>query len=239
MATVISVSNHVPFRARRMGPGEERFDLDPAHPPWVAIRNTIRYTDDVVRELIESLQDEPWFEHTIVIITGDHGYDLGQRGTTTQKSGWREATWVPLVIHTPDPDLPKGRHEEPATLLDIAPTVADLLKIREPNPWMGASLVAPGYTGSPFVAGRGLAIFGESGRWSLASNPRTGRLGLYDWASDPLQRRDSAAQHPDVVQALDREAKSERVLVDYLLEANRVWRPEVTRPSAESNASAP
>jgi hypothetical protein len=104
---------------------------------------------------------------------------------------------------------------------------------------MGASLVAPGYTGSPFVAGRGLAIFGESGRWSLASNPRTGRLGLYDWASDPLQRRDSAAQHPDVVQALDREAKSERVLVDYLLEANRVWRPEVTRPSAESNASAP
>ncbi|HKU62488.1 MAG TPA: sulfatase-like hydrolase/transferase [Gemmatimonadales bacterium] len=239
MATVISVSNHLPFRARRMGPGEERFDVYPDHPPWMAIRNTIHYTDDVVGEFIGSLQNEPWFAHTIVVITGDHGYDLGERGTATQGSGWREATWVPLVIHGAHPRLRKGAHEEPASLLDIAPTVAHLLGIRETNPWMGSSLVEPGHTGSPFASGRGTGIFGESGRWSLVVYPNTGRPGLYDWNEDPLQRHDLADQHRPVVDSIERQATRERLLLDYLIEANRVWQAAVTPPAPEPAAAGP
>jgi len=224
MATVISISNHLPFLARRMGPGEERFDLDPEHPPSVAIRNTMRYTDDVVRELIESLEPEPWFARTLIIITGDHGYDLGEHGTTGQASGWRESVWVPLLIHGAHPRLPRGGHDEPATLLDIAPTVTDLLGIREPTPWMGSSLAVKGHTGSPFASARGPAIFGEDGRFSLAVNPTTGRAGLYDAIDDPLERKDVAAAHPDIVAGLEQQAWDEGRLVDYLLEANRVWR---------------
>jgi hypothetical protein len=224
MATVISISNHLPFLARRMGPGEERFDLDPEHPPARAIRNTMRYTDDVVRELIESLEPEPWFARTLIVITGDHGYDLGEHGTTGQASGWRESVWVPLVIHGAHPRLPRGGHDEPATLLDIAPTVTDLLGIREPTPWMGSSLALKGHTGSPFASARGPAIFGEQGRFSLAVNPTTGKAGLYDAREDPLERKDIAAAHPEVVDSLERQAWDEGRLVDYLLEANLVWR---------------
>jgi phosphoglycerol transferase MdoB-like AlkP superfamily enzyme len=240
MATVVSASNHIPFRARRMGAGEERFDLDPQEPPSVAIRNTMRYTDDVVRELIESLRDEPWYAHTIVVITGDHGYDLGERGTATLESGWRQATWVPLVIHSPHPRLPKGAHDdEPASLLDIAPTITDLLGIRERNPWMGASLAAPGYTGSPLTGGRAARLFGEAGPWSLAVYPTTGRAGLFAWRDDPLQRRDVADQYPAVVAAIQRQAHSEQALVDYLIWANRVWQPEVTPAAPAPAASGP
>jgi hypothetical protein len=224
MATVISISNHLPFLARRMGPGEERFDLDPEHPPAAAIRNTMRYTDDVVRELIESLEPEPWFAHTLIVITGDHGYDLGEHGTTGQASGWRESVWVPLVIHGAHPRLPRGGHDEPASLLDIAPTVADLLDIREPTPWMGSSLAVKGHTGSPFASARGPAIFGEDGRFSLAVNPMTGKAGLYDAIKDPLERKDIAPAHPDVVAGLEQQAGDEGRLMDYLLEANLVWR---------------
>jgi hypothetical protein len=224
MATLISISNHIPFRARRMGPGEERFDLDPDRPVSVAIRNTMRYTDDVVRELIESLEPEPWFARTLVIITGDHGYDLGERGTSGQNSGWREAVWVPLVIHGAHPRLPRGGRDEPATLLDIAPTVADLLGIRDPTPWMGSSLAAAGHTGSPFAAARDLAIFGEQGRFSMVVDPRTGKPRLFDAIEDPLQRRNISAAHPGVADALRRQAEHERRLVDYLVEANLVWR---------------
>lgn len=224
MATVISIANHRPFRARRMGPGEERFDLDPDRPPNVAIRNTMRYTDDVVREFIDSLQGERWYAHTLIVITGDHGYDLGEHGTSGQATGWRESIWVPLVIHGAHPRLPRGGHDEPASLLDIAPTLADLLDIRDPNPWMGSSLAVRGHTGSPFAVRRGPAVFGEQGRYSMVVNPSNGKTGLYDAIEDPLQHENIAAEHPGVAAALRREADDERRLVDYLLEANGVWR---------------
>lgn len=238
MATVVSISNHLPFLARRLGPSEERFDLDPERPPRVAIRNTMRYTDDVVRELIESLEPEPWFARTLIVITGDHGYNLGEHGTSGASSGWREAVWVPLVIHGAHPRLPRGGHDEPATLLDIAPTVADLLGIREPTPWMGSSLAVKGHTGSPFASSRRSGTFGEQRRFSLAVNPSTGQAGLYDAIGDPLERKDISSLHPDVVAQLRRQAVDERQLVDYLLEANLVWREAPLGPHTRSDEIA-
>jgi phosphoglycerol transferase MdoB-like AlkP superfamily enzyme len=223
MATVVSISNHIPFMARRMGVPEARFDLDPARPPARAIRNTMRYTDDVVRELIQSLQSEPWFAHTLVVVTGDHGYDLGEHGTKGQDTGWREAVWVPLIIYGPHPRLPRGRHDEPASQLDIAPTVADLLGIREPSPWMGASLLARGHTGSPFAFARYGSIFGEDGRYSMVAQPATWRTLLFVFDTDPLEHHDVSAAHPEVATALRRLAGDRVRLIDYLLEVNLVW----------------
>ncbi|HEX2249471.1 MAG TPA: sulfatase-like hydrolase/transferase [Gemmatimonadales bacterium] len=220
MATVISISNHVPFRSRHI---EMQFVQDANSPPAVAIRNSMRYTDDVLREFIEVLRREPWFARTLVVITGDHGYDLGEHGTPGQDSGWRESVWVPLVIHGAHARLPRGGHDEPASLLDIAPTVADLLGIREPTHWMGSSLARAGRRGWPFAASRRTSTFGEHGRFSMVVHPRTGKAGLYDAIQDPLQQKDISAAHPEVVAALRSQAENERLLVDYLLEANLVW----------------
>jgi arylsulfatase A-like enzyme len=55
---------------------------------------------------------------------------------------YRESVWVPLIIAGPHPRLRAGRHEVPATLLDIAPTLADLLGLRVAVPWQGHSLLA-------------------------------------------------------------------------------------------------
>jgi Sulfatase len=229
-ATVISITNHIPFNARRMGPGEERFSLDPEHPPRIAIRNTMRYTDDVVRELIDTLATEPWFGRTLVVITGDHGYDLGEHGMTGQGSGWRESVWVPLLIHGAHPRLPRGGQDAPASLLDIAPTIADLLGIREPTAWMGSSLLTPARRGSPFAFTRLGNEFGESGRYTMVIRPLTGKPALFDAAADPLEERDIAPAHADVVADLRRQADGEQRLVDYLLETNQVWSgPPVTR----------
>ncbi len=221
MATIISITNHVPFRARAMT--ETRFILDANSPPTTAIRNTMRYTDDVVRELVDTLRSEPWFARTLFVITGDHGYDLGEHGTSGQDSGWRESVWVPLVIHGAHPRLPRGGHDQPATLLDIAPTVTDLLGIREQTHWMGSSLARADRSGWPFAATRRTSTFGELGRFSMVMHPRTGKARLYDAIEDPLQRNDVSASHPDVVAALRRQAENERQLTDYLLEANLVW----------------
>jgi hypothetical protein len=236
MATVISISNHLPFRARRMGPGEERFDLDPERPPTSGIRNTMRYTDDVLRELVTTLAPEPWFAHTLIVITGDHGYDLGEHNTPGQASGWREAVWVPLVIAGAPPRLRPGEHDEPASLLDIPPTVADLLGIRDPTAWMGSSLVVAGHTGTPFAFTRQGTLFGEDGRFSMVINPWTGEPGLFDAVEDPLERRNIAAGHPEVVRRLVQQAEAEARLVDYLVETDRVCRSAACASRASASA---
>jgi phosphoglycerol transferase MdoB-like AlkP superfamily enzyme len=234
MVTVVSENNHYPFRKR----AEPKFTLDPVDKPTQAIRNTMRITDDVVREFIESLQREPWFARTIVVITGDHGYNLGEHGPAGQANGWRESVWVPLVIHAAHPRLPRGGHDEWATLLDIPPTVTDLLGVRDPNPWMGSSLLIPRNHGS-FALSRGTMILGEQGRYSMVVDPANGRGRLYDAIADPLERNDISAAHPEVVTALRRQAEDERKLVNFLLQTNRVWREPAQQGCSEPGTPTP
>ena len=225
MMAIASASNHYPFRSP-----EPQFVQGPADRPTQAIRYTMRYTDDVLREFVDSIRKEPWFVRTLVIITGDHGYNLGEHGPAGQLNGWRETVWVPLVIHGGHPRLTRGARDEPASLLDIAPTVADLLGIRDQNPWMGASLLPAGR--SPvFVLRRESATLGEQGKYSMVVDPASGRARLYDALADPLQRHDISTAHRGIADSLRRWANEERQLTDYLLEANRVW-PDSLHPTA-------
>lgn len=225
MLTVVSYSNHVPFRSR-----EPQLDLVRSTRPDSAIWNTMRYTDNVVGEFIHRLRQEPWFGHTLIVITGDHGENFGEHGQAAgQRNGWRETIWVPLIIYGDHPDLPHGRREEVASLLDIAPTVADLLGFREPVPWMGHSLAQP-VPRSRTVSGRRItAIFAEQGQYSMVVDPATGTPYLYDALEDPLQRLDLASGMPELAARLEQRTLAEQRLTDYLLEANRVWPDTVAR----------
>ena len=53
LASVVSVTNHTPFTSR-----EPAFDIAGQATPQERILNTTRYTDDVVREFLRSLEDE-------------------------------------------------------------------------------------------------------------------------------------------------------------------------------------
>ena len=230
MAAIASSTNHYPFRAP-----EKRFVTGPADRPDQAIEYTMAYTDDVLREFIGSLQQEPWFAHTLIVITGDHGYNLGEHGPAGQINGYRESVWVPLVIHGGHPRLSAGSHEEIATLLDIAPTVTELLGIREANPWMGSSLLTRTNSAS-FVLRREAAILGEQGRFSMVVNPADGEPDVFDVQDDPLQRHDISAGHRELADSLLRQADEERRLVDYLLETNRVWQDSLGTARAVARA---
>ncbi|HEX6405865.1 MAG TPA: LTA synthase family protein [Gemmatimonadales bacterium] len=227
MITIASATNHIPFRSP-----EPRFVVGPADKPNVAIRYTMRYTDDVLREFFDSLKREPWFSRTLVVITGDHGYNLGEHGPAGQLNGYRETVWVPLIMYGEHPRLPRGPRDEPASLLDIAPTLSDLVGIRDPNPWMGSSLLTQGRSPS-FVLQRETATLGEKDRYSMVVDPSSGRAQVFDAFTDPLQRHDIFADHRAFADSLRRRAGDERVLTDYLLEANKVW-PDSTHapPSA-------
>ena len=92
---------------------------------------------------MKSLRAEPWFDRTLWVINSDHGYNLGEHdGIIGGYTLYRESVWTPFLIVGPHPRLPAGRHDELVTMLDIAPTIADLIGLRETNPWQGHSLLA-------------------------------------------------------------------------------------------------
>lgn len=217
-AAIASVSNHTPFSTR-----EPRLDIAGQDGPDQRIRNTTHYMDDAVREFVEAISGEPWFAHTLIVIAGDHGFNTGEHGRPAgQQDLYRESIWVPLIIVGAHPRLPRGRHEEPASLLDIAPTLADLLGLRVANPWQGHSLLAVRPRGASAFAFREAALW-DSPQWTAVRDPGDGRARLYRGQADWLQRRDLAATRPGLAERLLAVADGAQRLNDYLLQRNRVW----------------
>ena len=223
LATLISASNHHPFRSP-----EPALDIAGHGSVRERILNTVRYTDDVVRELIESLRGESWFEHTLFVINSDHGYNLGEHGGLVGAySLYRESTWTPFLIVGAHPRLPAGRHDTIVTLLDVAPTIADLIGLREANPWQGHSLLAV-RPERPITFGFRDSLLAESGGWSAIRDGQDGRARLYRADTDWLQRRDLAAGNKALTNRLLGEAETSRRFNDYLIRHGRIW-PEAKR----------
>jgi phosphoglycerol transferase MdoB-like AlkP superfamily enzyme len=215
MATVVSVTNHTPFSLPGGGG-------DSSARPAERILATTRYMDGAVGAFLDSLAAEPWFARTIVVITGDHGFNVGEHDQRPGSQNlYRESTWVPLVMIGRHPRLPRGHRDEPISLLDLAPTLADLLGIRVANPWQGHSLASVAARQRFAFAFRGATLF-EGDGWTALRDAGDGRLRLYR-ADDWLQRNDIAAAHPGVAERLIARAERRRRLNDYLLANDRVW----------------
>jgi arylsulfatase A-like enzyme len=225
LVTLISASNHHPFRSP-----EPELDIARHDNVQQRILNTIHYTDQVVRELVEGLRKEPWFGRTLIVINSDHGYNLGEHGGLTGAySLFRESTWTPFLIVGPHPLLPAGRHDEIVTLLDLAPTLADLIGLRQANPWQGHSLLALAQT-RPVRFGFRDSVTAESGGWSAVTDPTDGRPRLYEARTDWLQRHDVAARHPALARSMLAEAYRSRRFNDYILRHGLLWRGAKPQP---------
>ncbi len=78
--------------------------------------------------VLDALQRSGHAENTIVVVTSDHGFHLGNRNLLRKTTLWEQSLRVPLIIF--DPDNPVGRDiHEPVALIDIGPTMLDLVGI--------------------------------------------------------------------------------------------------------------
>jgi hypothetical protein len=139
LVTVASGSNHFPFdKGLPLGVPSDSLDArDRA-------RYSMRWVDAAVGRLLDGIRDEPWFAHTVVIVTADHGYPLGEHHSSgIVEHLYGESIWVPLVIAGNHPKLHPGFDHRVASQVDLAPTVLDLVGIDAPNAFSGHSLLRP------------------------------------------------------------------------------------------------
>jgi arylsulfatase A-like enzyme len=162
-----------------------------------------RFMDDELAKLLATVDRLGIGEDTIVIITSDHGEEFGEHGGIGHgRTLHREVLQVPLIVFAPAIATPR-RVDTPASLIDVAPTVLDLLGIA-PDPGYRGTSLAPALRGEPMPADR--AVFGEVDRverqlYRQLSVRKEGRTAITDLvtnttrcfaADDPAEQRPSA-----------------------------------------------
>ena len=84
-------------------------------------------------------------ERTVVVLLSDHGEEFQEHGKFLHDQLYEELLWVPLILRLPSGE--RGRIEERVSLIDLAPTLLDLLGLEAPAQFQGSSLL-------PVLAGR-------------------------------------------------------------------------------------
>ena len=103
---------------------------------------SLAFADDMVGNLIKSLDKGPLSKNTIIILWGDHGYHLGEKESWEKFALWEDTTHVPLIIVDPRRTKSGTQCESPVSLLDLYPTLIELCGLRlPPQKLEGRSLV--------------------------------------------------------------------------------------------------
>lgn len=106
----------------------------------------IRYVDSELRRLWEYLLNAGLLKNTAVIFLSDHGEEFRDHGKYQHDQVYEELLHVPLIVRLP-PELERegfrGRVDDVVELIDVAPTVAELLGVASAEAsWSGRSLVS-------------------------------------------------------------------------------------------------
>ena len=122
----------------------------------------IRYLDDAIGAILQSLDETGLSDNTIIIFTADHGDYSGEHGLMLKSGTFYDCmTRVPLIVSWPGGLEGGVIRDELVSNIDIMPTVASLIGLDTPEPVYGRLLPGAGGTGRE-------AVFAEHG----AGGPR-------------------------------------------------------------------
>ena len=157
----------------------------------------LQVVDDALGTLIADLEARGELNSAVIVLVGVHGEEFHEHDRAGHgHSLFDESIRVPLVVHAPELLAP-GRVETPVDLLDLAPTMVDLLGLDYPPQWQGESLLPvvddplppPRLAVSYLGDGSRAAIVG---RYKLILGPGRGpeALTFYDLRADPGETTD-------------------------------------------------
>lgn len=185
----------------------------------------ILYADHLVGQVIDKLKDLGVYEDTMIIITSDHGENMGELGIYAEHGTADHATCnIPFIIK--GPGIAQGeRHQALHYSLDFLPTMADYFKQDYFNEWDGVSY---------FSVLDGKTSVSESFRESLVISQmahvcqRSARFGdwlymrtyhdgyhlfdkemLFNIAEDPHEQRNLVSEYPEIC------AKGSKIILDW------------------------
>ena len=188
-------------------------------------RAEISLMDAVVGTLRRELRAAGLDRETLLIVLSDHGEEFMEHGGLAHsRTLYEESVRVPLVWHLPSLIEPGLRSGSVVSLVDVTPSLLDLLGLPLPEALDGRSLAADLTGGAPSEAEPifsriqskqftrdGLVL----GRHKLVRTrrPEGEQVELFDLASDPEEKRDVSNAAPELTatmsDTLDRRGRFE------------------------------
>jgi len=145
----------------------EAFNIIKEHGQWKnAVQGRLAsgsFADACVGHVLNALENSKHRDNTIVVLWGDHGYDIGQK-KFAKSALWEQTTRTPLIIYAPEKrgqapfagtarrvlrtkgacplfsGLFSGRCKRPVSLVDLYPTLIELCGLPERDDLDGRSL---------------------------------------------------------------------------------------------------
>lgn len=102
----------------------------------------IRFVDENIGRLLDSLKDSMIYEDTLIIITSDHGESLGEHGIYFFHANlpFDAVIRVPLVMYH-NKFLNRLKVECQVSLIDLVPTILEILRLKKPAVMIGSSIL--------------------------------------------------------------------------------------------------
>ena len=188
--------------------GHAKWDLQLLHRFY---RASIRSIDHRIQRVVESLQRHGRWENTLLVVTSDHGQAFGERGMMYHRFRVDESMIrIPLWVRFPRSAHANRRAEGWASLVDIVPTVLELVGHGSSDGLDGRSLatlvdrprqdpvlaIADGTMGERWIPSSRLAeldrvavaVFAEGTKVTYTESPD--ETHAYDILQDPREARD-------------------------------------------------
>ena len=167
----------------------------------------IRGADRGLEQLVRELERRKLMRNTILVVTSDHGEEIEDHGRMSHGlSLYEEVVRVPLIVHAPG-RVPASRHGL-ASLLDVVPTLAELLDLPEEGASLDGTSLAGRLRGEDaasgprrhllhldHIDGTGLAL--SDGREKILLGQGPYAKALFDLRTDPGERRNLLGQEDD------------------------------------------
>lgn len=193
-AMFMPIAGHYPYHTPGDGvrPLPEKDDHD-------RYLNDLHVADDALGLLLDGLQHRGLMDKTLIVIVGDHGEAFAEHPDNIAHSlfVWEENVHVPLLVLVPGLIKQSQRVPQIGSVIDLAPTVLDLLGMPPLPHWQGHSML----NGQPGVARffadyAGLQVGLRQDHWKMVYDAEAERAQLFDLTTDPQERRDLSKQQP-------------------------------------------
>lgn len=182
----------------------------------------IRYVDGLVGQLFDWLREHGLYEDTAILVTSDHGENMGELGIYEEHGTADEPTChIPMILKWPGGV--KGVSENGFHYsLDLLPTVAELLGVQACDNWDGQSYAETLRTGRE--CGRDSLVLSQMahvcqrsarfGEWLYMRTYHDGfhlfpREMLFHLSADPHEQHDVKEQYPAIC------AQGAKIILDW------------------------
>jgi glucan phosphoethanolaminetransferase (alkaline phosphatase superfamily) len=191
----LPVAGHHPYATVAPGPFQEKMEID-------RYRNALHEADAALGQLLDGLGERNLLGNTLLALFGDHGEAFGQHSGNYGHTLfiYDENVRVPLIFAAPGLVDESIRVHRVASLVDVAPTVLDLLGLNRPSVYQGGSLLEDQSQLALFTTDYSLGFLGlRDGKWKMIHELESGHAWLFDLSTDLDERQNLADRYPERV----------------------------------------